>query len=93
MRDHALTMINKPTPKPAVIYNQDTLYDYANSGGCVESLLEGELRNGNRVVMVQEPTNAPSTVWMVLETMEDFKRWKESRLKMRDWFRKIFRET
>ncbi len=86
-------MNTKPIPKPAVIYNQDALYDYAASGGSVEFLFEEELRNGNRVVVVQEPSNAPTTVWMILETKEDFQRWKESRLKMRDWFRKIFGET
>ena len=85
--------MSKPTRKPAVIYNQDALYDYASSGGSVESLLEQELRDGNSVVVVQEPTNAPPTVWMVLETMDDLKHWKESRTKMRDWFQKIFGEV
>lgn len=56
------TMNNKPTPKPAVIYNQDALYDFASGGGSVESLLGEELQDGNRVIVVQEPTNAPAAV-------------------------------
>ena len=86
-------MNNKPTPKPAVIYNQDALYDYAKSGGSVESLLEEELQNSNRVIVVQEPTNAPPAVWMILETEDDLQRWKESQQKLRDWFGKIFGDT
>jgi len=85
--------MTKPISKPAVIYNQDALYDYASRGGSVESLLEQELQGGHSVVVVQEPSNAPPTVWMVLETMDDLKRWKESRQKMRDWFGKIFGDT
>jgi len=85
-------MNNEPTPKQAVIYKQDELYDYAKSGGSVESLFEHQLKSGNRVVVVQESTNAPQEVWMILETKGDLQRWKESRLKMHDWFRKIFEE-
>jgi hypothetical protein len=82
----------KPTPKQAVIFNQDTLYDYAQLGGSVEALLDEQIRAGKRVVVIQEASNSPREVVMVLETMEDFARWKESRVKTRDWLKKILGE-
>ena len=83
----------KPAHKPAVTYSQDALYDYAKLGGSVESLFAGEIQAGNRIIVIQEPVNAPSEVAIIIETMEDFARWKESRLKMREWLGKIFEQT
>ena len=82
-------MPTKPTPKPAVIYNQDDLYDYAKLGGSVESLLAEEIAAGKRVVVLQEPVNAPAVTAYILESMDDLGRWKESRQKMREWLSKV----
>jgi hypothetical protein len=88
-----MKMCNKPTGKPAVIYNQDDLFDYAQLGGSVESLFDEEIKGGHQIVVIQEAVNAPPTVRMVLETMEDFKRCMDSRLKTLHQLAKIFGKT
>jgi hypothetical protein len=86
-------MLKKPTSKPAIIYNQDDLYDYAKLGGSVESLFAEEIASGNRVVVRQEPINAPAVTAYILESMDDFGRWKESRQKMRESLGKVLGEA
>ena len=79
----------RPKSRRAVIYNQDELYDFANSGGSMCALLEEELREGNRIIIVQEPNDGRTVVVMVLEKPEDISLWENYRKKMHDWRRYI----
>jgi hypothetical protein len=81
-------MKNKPTSKPAVIYNQDELSDYATYGGSVASLFADEIKAGNRIVVIQQPTNAPPTVLCIIESEDDLKRLRDAQQKMREWLEK-----
>jgi hypothetical protein len=78
----------RPTPKPAVTYNQDELSDFTTNGGSVIDLFSEELTNGNTVIVIQEPFNAPRTIIAVITSIEDIERLKEANRKMSEWLAK-----
>jgi hypothetical protein len=80
-------MNNMPTRKPAVIYNQDELSDYAKLGGSLASLFADEIRDGNCIVITQEAINSPNQVVSIIETEEDLRRRLDAAQKMEEWLR------
>ena len=81
-------MNNKPTSKPAVIYNQDDLFDYTTYGGSIASLFADEIKAGNRIVVIQQPINAPTTVVSIIESEDELKRLRDAHQKMQGWLGK-----
>lgn len=79
----------RPGSRNAVIYDQDELYDFANSGGSVRALIEEELTDGNRFIIMWQRIDGPAAVVMMLETPQDISRWENYRQKMRDWRERV----
>lgn len=79
----------RPKPKRAVIYNEDDLYDFDKNGGSVSALLDQEIKEGNRFIIMRQPNDGPAAVVMMLETPDDISRWDKYREKMRDCQEKV----
>ncbi len=81
-------MSTHPTSKPAVIYNQDDLSDFVTNGGSIASIFADEIKEGRRIIVVQQSKGAPEEVLAVIESEDDLKRLREAHQKMNKWLEK-----
>lgn len=85
-----MTTPQKPKSKLAIIFNQDDLFDFAKMGGSVEAMFDEELRSGNKIVVIQKAENAPPELVMTLESMDEFNKWRENKVKREQYLKKLY---
>ena len=74
--------------RPAVVISQDDLSDFTTYGGSIEALFTSLIKEGQTIVIVQQPINAPATTVSIIQSEADLGRIKEAHEKTRAWIAK-----